>query len=283
MKKLAIASMAVLLFSTFSAAMAADFAPGISLGLSEGYNDNVLLTRTDREGGFVSVVSPGVSLALRSAVSDFKIAYDPTFSFYEIHSSLERTSHNGTLDGSYNVSDKMTLTISDLIVKSKEINGLMGITNLGPIKGIEDLLMNTATGGVSYKIANNLTWTVGGSYIYSNLSGSNSGSTISNSTTNTHSYSANSGLAYELNPRSTVSVNAQYQANDYSTGNDWNIQNYTLGLTHKFTPTLTLAITGGAAIGGSYSNGNQTTDFAGSAALTKTFRDSLLFFLWPRR
>ena len=70
--------------------MAADFAPGISLGLSEGYNDNVLLTRTDREGGFVSVVSPGVSLALRSAVSDFKIAYDPTFSFYEIHSSLEK-------------------------------------------------------------------------------------------------------------------------------------------------------------------------------------------------
>jgi hypothetical protein len=127
--------------------------------------------------------------------------------------------------------------------------------------------MNTATGGVSYKIANNLTWTVGGAYIYSNLSGSN----IGNGTTNSNSYSANSGLAYELNPRSTVSVNAQYESNDFNIGNDSNIQDYTLGLTHKFTPTLTLAITGGAAITGYYSSGNQTTDFVGSAALTKKF------------
>ncbi len=269
MKKLVIASMAVLLFSTLSVAMAADFAPGVSLGLSEGYNDNVLLTRTNREGGFVSLVSPGVSLALRSSVYDLKLAYDPTFSFYEIHSDFERTSHNASLGGSYNVSDTMTLTVSDLFIKSQELNNLIAVTNLGPIKGIEDLIMNTATGGVSYKIANNLTWTVGGSHIYSNLNGSNvgAGTTISNS------YSANSGLAYELNPRSIVSVNAQYQANDYNVGKDSNIQNYTLGLTHKFTPTLSLAITGGAVIEGFYSGGNQTTDFAGSAALTKKFED----------
>ena len=270
MKKFVIASTAVLLLSTFSLALAADFAPGVSLGLSEGYNDNVLLTRTNRDGSFVTYVSPGASFDLRSAVSDLKVAYTPTFNFYESNSSLNTTSHNATLDGHYDVSDKLALTINDLFEKSKGISGLLAVPNLGPIASIENLLTNTATGGASYKIANELTWTVGGSYIYSNLSASNSviGTAYSNI------YSATSGLAYKLNPRSTVSVNAQYEANEFSTGNDSNNQYYTLGLTHKFTPTLTLAITGGAALSEAKNSNNQATDFIGSADLTEKFEKS---------
>jgi len=270
MKKFAIALMAVLLLSTFSIAIAADFAPGVSLGLSEGYNDNVLLTRTNRDGSFVTYVSPGASFDLRSSVSDLRVAYTPTFTFYDSNSSLNTTSHNATLDGHYDVSDKLALTISDLFEKSKGISGLLAVANLGPIASIENLLTNTVTGGASYKIANALTWTIGGSYIYSNLSGSNSviGTAYSNI------YSGTSGLAYNLNPRSTVSVNAQYEANQFSTGNDSNDQYYTLGLTHKFTPTLTLAITGGVALSETSNSNNQTTDFVGSAELTKKFEKS---------
>jgi len=250
------------LFST-ATAEAFDFNPSVSLTTSEAYNDNIQLFHTNRESDFITYVTPAVSFMLDSSRSQLAFSYSPSFNFYASHSFKNNTSQNASGSGTFALSDRLNLSISDTYLKSQEINDLLTLTNYGPIRSTTQTSVNTLNGNLSYKLSDHLTYLLGGSFSDTQLEGSD--------TFNTNVYSGNTGFAYSLNTRTTFSINAAYTRSDFKAGNNSDFQNYTLGITHKFTPTVTLAMTGGVVLTNLQDTGKQTTDFTGSVALTKNF------------
>jgi hypothetical protein len=71
--------------------------------------------------------------------------------------------------------------------------------------------------------------------------------------------------------RTSLLANARYTKYDFRPESDATQQDYSLGLTHRFTPTLTASITGGPTIIHIEDTDETTTGFSGWIDLTKTF------------
>jgi hypothetical protein len=84
-------------------------------------------------------------------------------------------------------------------------------------------------------------------------------------------YSGNMGLNYNLSKLTTLSVNARYVRYDFRPTSDATQQDYLLGVTHRFTPTLTIGITGGTIITKIQDTGELNTDLSVGVDLTKRF------------
>jgi hypothetical protein len=67
-----------------------EITPGVSV--REEYNDNIFLTRTDREDDFITKISPSLSLRYAIQPIDLSLDYSLDFKFYGEHSDLNETS-----------------------------------------------------------------------------------------------------------------------------------------------------------------------------------------------
>ncbi len=260
MRRHRIVAIAVFIFFQAAAVMAYEFNPGISLSLSEEYNDNIFLGHSDRKSDFITYVSPGAYLSLRSAGgSEFRVDYSPSFNYYASQSGQNNTSHNASARGSFILSEKTNLRISDAFVLSKELRDLRTLTDFGPIRSRTEVRVNTLRGDISHKLGGHFSLLLGGSYIDTEFKdpGFNA----------FKAYSGTAGLGYRINERSNVSANAGYAKYDYNLSNDADIQDYTLALTHRITPTLTLGVTGGAALTKIEHAGKWSANFSGGIEL----------------
>ena len=62
------------------------------VGLREAYNDNIFLTRTNREDDFITTISPSISFKYSLSSIDLSLDYGLNFTFYSQHSDLNDTS-----------------------------------------------------------------------------------------------------------------------------------------------------------------------------------------------
>lgn len=62
-----------------------------SVELRENYTDNVLLSRTDREDDFITIITPSISLKYLRPFLDSSLDYGLNFRFYSRHSELNET------------------------------------------------------------------------------------------------------------------------------------------------------------------------------------------------
>ncbi len=68
-----------------------------SISIREQYNDNIFLTRTDREDDFITTISPAITLEYSpSTYLDMSLDYGFNFRFYEDHNELNDTSFRET-------------------------------------------------------------------------------------------------------------------------------------------------------------------------------------------
>ena len=248
------------IFSLYSVASAYEFNPGISLSLSEEYNDNILLRHDDRESDFVTYISPSVYFSLRSGGgSELSANYTPSFSSYASNSDQNSTSHNASARGSFAISEDTRVSISDTFVMSEELRYLTRLADLGPIRTRTELRVNTLRGDVSQKLGEHFSLLLGASYIDNSFKdpGFN----------DFRAYSGSAGLAYRINPRTTVSANAGYSKYDYRLASDAHSEDYTVAFTRRLTPTLTLEVTGGAVLTEIENGGRSSTDFSGGIDL----------------
>jgi len=75
----------------------ADFTITPSITVNEKYNDNLFLTRTDREDDFITRISPAITLEYRpSTYFDMSLDYGFNFRFYADHNELDDTSLSET-------------------------------------------------------------------------------------------------------------------------------------------------------------------------------------------
>lgn len=266
MKKYVVIFVVILLF-IFSAKIsnALEYTVDLSLALSEEYNDNIFLTH-DRVSDFITRVSPGISLTARSVTSEMRLGFAPTFNFYSDNSDLNYTGYSFTGSGLFRLSEKMSLNITETYLQSKDPvdrRGIVDIINLGPQFGLAEYRVNVTSAILSYRLRGNLIYTLGATY--SSVDYKEPGFS------DVKIYSGNMGLTYIQSDRDTFTASARYSKYDYRPTSDATDQVYTLGVTHRFTPTLTLGVTGGVVITKIEDTGATSTDFSGGVDLTKTF------------
>ncbi|MBF0558500.1 MAG: hypothetical protein HQL08_06935 [Nitrospirae bacterium] len=252
----------VLTFFLISVGHAAEFNPKLSLSVSEQYNDNVYLQKTDRKSDFETSVSPTLDISLESGTNKMSINYTPGFNFYNSETNLNSTSHSAGAAATINLSDTTVLNMNDTFLRSSEITDLASVVAMGPVRAFSERTINNGTGNITFKLKNNLNLVIGGGISTSDIKGGVS--------SNSQSYTGNAGLNYTLSERTTISANAAYARYLYRIGNDSNNQNYGLGFTYKLRPTLTLALTGGMSVTDTANTG-KSSNFSGSAVLTKNF------------
>jgi len=251
------------LFFSAKMVLAYEYTAGVSLSLSEEYNDNIFVTR-DRVGDFITFITPGIDLTARSVNSELRLGYSTSFSIYSSYPELNEPAHNFTASGSFTLSERLSLTLTDTYVKSSEISDFRAIPDIGPIAGRTERRLHTISGNVSYRLKENLSSTLGASYFDTDYK--------EPGFFDTKSYSGNIGLTYRHSERTTLSATARYIKYDYKLGSDATGQDYSLGVTYILTPTLTAGLTGGVTITKIEDSGESDTGFFGGVDLTKTFK-----------
>jgi predicted porin len=262
MKKYIVAVLIFLLFAVKTYA-ASDYTVTPSLSLSEEYNDNILLTRSARISDFITYISPGIDLSARSINSALKLDYSPTFSFYRSHNELNETAHRFTANGTFTLSEKLSSTLTGSFVKSSESSDIRDIPNIGPVTVHAEWKYLTIGGGASYKLRDNLFYTLNLSYF--------SADTNAPDLNKVKTYSGNMGLTYRTSERTTLSANASYIKYDNRPASDATGQTYLLGVTHSFSPTVTIGASAGAIITKIQDTGESDIGFGGGVNLRKTY------------
>jgi len=252
----------VFLFLPTHVVLAYEYTADVSLSLSEQYNDNIFLSR-DRVSDFITFITPSIGLSIKSLNSELKLGYSPSFSFYSSHADLNDTAHNFTADGNFTFSKRLNLVLKDTFVKSSEISDIRAIPDLGPITGRIERRLHTFSSNISYKLRDNLTSTLGVSYYDTDYKGAG--------LFEVKTYSGNMGITYIQSKRTTFIANARYIKYDYRPLSDAIGQEYSLGITHMLTPTLTIGLTGGAIVTKVEDIDKSDIGFSGGADLTKTF------------
>jgi hypothetical protein len=252
----------ILALSLFSVADAAayEIIPRISLSLSEEYNDNVFLTR-DRVSDFITRISPGINLALRSLNSEITLDYFPTFNFYAKNSDLNNTGQTFSGNGSFTLSDQLSVGVTESYIKSTDITDLRGIPDLGPLAGRTEERLNILGGTITYKLRSNLISTA--DFTYTNVTYKEP------LFSDLRSYAGSIGLTYIQSERDSFSASARYTKFDFETGSDSTVQDYTLGVTHRFTPTFSVRAEGGVSLTKVQDTSGTGVDYSGGVDLTK--------------
>lgn len=123
-----------------------------SLTISEEYDDNILLSSTDRQSDFVTSVRPGLRLAIRENLWDVTMALSARGVYYvnrpELNSSTDN--QNGSLRIEYRPTPRFTASVSDTVVRSldpAEVDPETGI-----ITGRFPSYRNTVTAALGYQI-----------------------------------------------------------------------------------------------------------------------------------
>lgn len=136
---------------------------GIAAG--GGYIDNFYAGTSTSQGrlgeGIISLL-PTIAFDTTSARQHTSASYNPSFIFYEPSSSLNEADHNAAVNFQYRFSPRLTMDLSDLLVRSSTgfsqygnggISGSAQTTAPGVIAPFGERFTNDATGGLSYQFS----------------------------------------------------------------------------------------------------------------------------------
>jgi hypothetical protein len=262
MNKCVVAVLFFLLFAV-NAFAATEYTVEPFLSLSEEYNDNLFLKRSDRISDFISNVSPGIALSAKSINTDLRLSYFPTFSFYSSHHELNDTAHHATANGAFKLSERLNTTLTFSYVRSSETSDITVIPDIGPVTIRAEWEYLTVGGGASYRLTDKLFYVVNLSYYNADTNAAN--------LNKVKTYSGNTGLTYRSSEKTTFSATATYIKYDYNPGSDATGQNYLLEVTRILSPSVTVGASAGAIITKIQDRGNSDVDFKGGVNLRKTF------------
>ena len=262
MKKCIVAVLIVLLFAV-NAFAATVYTVEPALSLSEEYNDNLFLKRSDRINDFISYVSPSIDLSAKSINTDLRLSYSPTFSFYSSHDELNDTAHRFLANGIFNLSESLRSTLTGSYIKSSEVSDIRAIPDIGPVTVRAEWKHLTIDGSASYQLSKKFFYTLGLSYFNADTNAPN--------LNKVKAYSGNMGVRYRSSEKTTLSANAAYTKYDNRPYRDATGQNYFLTVTHRISQTVTIEATSGAIIIKIQDTGKSDIGFAGGVNLGKTF------------
>jgi len=94
-----------------------------SLELSGEYDDNILLTNTDKISDFIWIISPGILLEIPGKTYSVRLGYRADILEYTDNSQLDTVHHNVLADAQYNFPWNLSLRLSDRFIITDDFAG----------------------------------------------------------------------------------------------------------------------------------------------------------------
>ena len=266
------------------------------LTVSEQYDSNITFTSGGDNHDFVTIVSPGLSANYRGRPLEASLSGSVSLAAYAEHSDFNNVAASGTLSVNLNqlvgrLDKRARLQIGGSVLYTPELPAFIraGADSTPFAIGIQPQRVRTfsyglsATGGYSLTPRVDLT----GSYSYAFVNfGGTVGAPAETALFRTTSQGVSVGPEVKLTPVDTVSLQFIYQKVGYGGGalEDYHTKGGTVGLTHIFSPQLTVGVSAGATIISSsdrvvplatvtvsWNERNTTTTLAYSRSVTPSF------------
>ncbi|MGH7410659.1 MAG: outer membrane beta-barrel protein [Candidatus Methylomirabilis sp.] len=211
-----------------------------SLAVSEEYDDNILLSSTDRQSDFVTSVSPGLRLVIKDSPWDVTLAGSARGVYYASRSELNSSTdyQNGSLAVKFQPTPRFTASLTDTFDRS--LNSAEVDTETGIITGRFSSYRNIVTPAVSYKV-NPLTL-IGLQYSFDIL---RSDSPL---TQDRDTHEAVLSVQREITPRTSATLRYTFSRFQIEGSPDRDAHSPRVGLTHALSPTIRLSADAGVLL-----------------------------------
>lgn len=220
-----------------------------------GYIDNLFPGSNSQGqlGETAITLQPSIAFDAKSVRQHISAFYSPSFIFYEPTSALNEADHNAVFAFQYRFTRRLTMTLSDRLMKSSTgfgqigsggISGSAQVANPGVIVPFGERFTNEANGGLSYQF--NPHGMVGASGNVGNLHYPNSSQVPG--LYNSNSRGGGAFYTHRLTASQYLGANYQYgQVFAYPTGQQYETQTHTIYGFYTFYPTesLSLSVSGG--------------------------------------
>jgi hypothetical protein len=102
-----------------------------SISVSETYDDNIDLTKENKKSDYITEVSPGITLNMRSEKSNLALTYAPGFVWYAKNDGNNTVRQSGSLAYQQAVAEKLSFDFSDTYLRSEDpLEQTEGITSV---------------------------------------------------------------------------------------------------------------------------------------------------------
>jgi hypothetical protein len=210
-----------------------------TLTVTGEYDDNIFLDNSRRESDFILAVTPGVRLILESATYRWSAGYSFTAEKYVDNSELDDAfqQQHFFLDGLHRINPRLTLTLTDVFVES---NNTSVVSPEGIAIGRRTSRSNSFAPGLTWQFAPRTSLTAGFSYVLQRFADLEA--------IDSDTYRLGADVNHDFTPRLTGSVG--YDARYIDVEGQLGTTTHTprLGVSYRFTPTLTGAVTAGPTV-----------------------------------
>lgn len=210
-----------------------------SLSVTGEFNDNIFQSNANKVSDFILGFTPGVSIAVESPIYRLLGSYSFTAEIYADQSQLNDafSRHNFQIDGAYRLTPLLTVSLTDTLLVGNDTNVLAAENvSTGRIRS----LSNTLSSAVAYQLTPRTT-----------LRGRGAWTTLrydSDAAIDSDTYAFETFGEYAFTPRLIGAVGYQFSFFDIQ-DNPW-VTTHTprVGVSYRFTPTLTGSLSGGPSI-----------------------------------
>jgi hypothetical protein len=237
-----------------------------TITISEEFNDNVFQDNDNRRSDFITGFTPGVTLTIQRPEYRWNAGYNFTAEIYAKETQLSNAAnrHNLIVDGFYQLSPTVTFTLNEVFVYDRNANVS---SPQGFSSGREASLTNTLSPGLTINATPLTDVRLYADYQLERFLDKEVGTE-----SDSDSDIVVAGVAVDrvLTPRLTGTVDFSGSWASVSGEDDAYALTPQLGLTYRFTRTLSASILGGPSV--VFQSGETSVTPAGSISLSQRFK-----------
>lgn len=210
-----------------------------TLTLTGEYNDNIFLDNSRRRSDYIAAATPALSLFLESTTYRWAMGYSFTAEKYWEHSELDEVFQRQTffIEGSHRVGPRVTLTLSNVFVESKDTNpaGAQVIAI-----GRRTSRTNTFNPGLIWQFAPRTSLTIGVGYQLQRFDGPDA--------LDSDIYRVYADINHDFTARFSGLVGYEGRYIDVQGQQGTHTHTARFGMTYRFTPFLTASVIAGPTV-----------------------------------
>ena len=244
-----------------------------SLTISEGYDDNILFSSTDRQSDFVTSVIPALRLTIKDSPWDVTLDASARGMYYANRTELNSSTgyQNGSLAVTFRPTPRLTATLTDTFNRS--LNPADVDTETGITTGRFTTYSNTVAPAVSYQITP-LT-TVGLQYAFG-IFRSDSPTTPDQDT-----HAAGLSVEHQFTPRTSGTLRYAFNRFRVEGSPDQDAHSPRIGLAYAVSPTIRISADAGVLFFEGAGGSSETTA-SGSLQYTQDFSQGRFSLAYDR-
>jgi hypothetical protein len=207
-----------------------------TLGVTGEYNDNVFQDNDNRVDDFIIAFTPGIAVTIETPIYRLLGSYSFTAEIYadntELNDAFAR--HDLQLEGEYRVSPRLTLSLTETLAISNYTNA---VSTEAVSTGRTGATSNTLSPGVAYQLTPRTTLRGRGTWTLLRYD--------TDAALDSDTYAVEGFVDHAFTPRLTGSAGYQFAYFDVQDVAGTSTHTPRVGLTYRFTPTLTGSLSGG--------------------------------------